>query len=645
MSIKERYVRLCNSFYDKGILVKEKDVHDKVSSDKEWYQSTYYYDQNHYNQFQKTGSIKGIRDVSTNKLWFDFDSEHDPSIAQKDAIQVVDRLNKHGIDDKNIEVYFSGNKGFHINVTLNRELKPKQVANICSSIGRELDTLDNSLYDAAQILRIPGTKNTKTGLFKVPLTVKQLKKLNINEIKAIAQSLDNVSENFEWSPVDVNDSLIEEQPKEEVIEIEVKTDLKDILAIKPREWKDYKWALLNAYKVKPDERHESLLRIVATCRGLGYPLEYARAMCLVFDDKFVAQTGKDPVADLDTNILPSVYSEGWNGGQFSYKNDIWLQKYCERIGIRPEDSLLQESTITIDEAFGLFKDYAENIDDLTIKTGIDALDERLRLTIGMTVSIVAGPGTGKTTLALKILNTMSRNEEQSLFLSYDMFHALVFQKLVQKHMNITEDTLFSKFKNNDSKFIDNSLKVLKEEYKNVEFCFKSGQSIDDIERTIRETEEKTGKKIRLVVLDYNELVITDVGDMTQSSAFVAQNLRRLANTLNVCIVTLVQPSKMTGSPSDEILSYRAIKGSSSIEQASSIILGMWRPGYDPRYPQDDNYITINCLKNRMGGLFTLDLGFSGANSDVYELTDEQHDHLKSIRARKNEEKSEDKKWD
>lgn len=639
-----KYIRLCKNIYDKGVLIKEEELADKINSEKEFYTSTYFYNEKHLEQFKKTGSVKGITDVTTNKIWFDFDNETNPENSRTDAIEVVNRLNKHNIKDENIEVYFSGNKGYNLVVNLKKELTPKQVSNVCKSIGKGISTLDLSLYDAVQILRVPATKHPKSELYKIPLTVKQLKTLSHEQVKKLAKSLDNITEDFSWESVDLKEDLLKQ---EEALEINVsKKDptLNELLATKPRDWKDYKWALLNAVQVKPDERHAALMRIAATARGLGYGEELTKAFCLTFDEKFCKITGKQPVQDLETNIIPSVFSPTWNGGQYSIKNDVWLQSYCERIGLKPND-LKMEDTITIDEAYDLFKDYAENIDQTTIKSGINQIDKRLRMTIGMSVAVVAAPGVGKTTLALSILNSMSNRDEQSIFFSYDMYHALVFQKLVQKHLKVSDEYIFEKFKNKDLDFQEKALNVLRTEYKNVEFCFNVGQKPDDIEETIKRVEEKTGKKVRLIIVDYNELVMSDYSDPTQSTAFVAQKLNQIAKLHNVCVITLVQPNKMAGTPSDEIKSYRSMKGSSALEQSFSVVMGMWRPGYDPRYPQDDQFVTINCLKNRMGSLFTLDLGWSGSRGEIYELTDEQKAHLEQIRARKMQEKEDTGGWD
>lgn len=639
----QHYVLLKKGLTGSPQLVDPTKVMDIVEDDlsKDWYQSVYYYNDSHTEILKKNGSLRGVTNVKTDKLIFDFDDSVDSNNARLDAIEVCKRLTtKNNIPEKDIEVYYSGSKGFHLIITLDKLITPEQSHIGAMKIAGDLKTFDASIYNASRILRVVWTRNQKTGLYKIPLKVSQLA-LSMKDIRDIAKDIDNVKEEFSWNKTTLPDVMF--QQKEEhrqefnknVDTLINETDIKTIMENKPRHWPDYKWALLNAIEVKPDERHEALMRLSATCRSLGYTKEMARALCLTFDDKFMENTGKSPVRDLDHNILRTIYSDRWNGGSYSLKNDFWLQQYTKRLGIDTSKEMNKEdTTISIDSAFDMFKDYAVNIDRLTIKTGIEPLDEKARMTIGMSVGIVAAPSVGKTTLALQILNNMSNTNEQSIFFSYDMYHALVFQKLIQKHLKISDTEIFERFKNDDKDFQKKVIETLKKEYQNVEFCFKTGQTPDQIEETIKMTEEKTGKKIRLVVVDYSELVLTDHSDMTASSAQVAQKLREIATKLNVCMLVLLQPNKMAGTPADELKSYRGMKGSSSAEQALSIILGMSRPGYNPRRPEDDQFITIKCLKNRMGELFTLDLGWRGSTGEIYELDDLQEQILTEIRERK-----------
>lgn len=636
-----RYVRLSKGLYDKGTLISPESVFDNIKEDVDYYVSPYFYNEEHYKAFKQKGSIKGIKDVLTNKIWFDFDKKEDPSLAQADTQVLVTRLRNYGIQEKDIEIYFSGNKGFNVQVTLNRELNPDQVYSLAiNKFGSGLSTIDSSIYDSAQIIRVPGTRHQVTQLYKIPLTLTQLNTLTINEVKTMAKSLDNISD-FEWGVINPKEEFFD-LPKEQSKVIKtLDIDFNN----KNPQWRNCKWSLLQG-NFKSGERHSAMMVIAATAKALGFDEVTANHLCASAAEKQAAKTNTPqfPPEELEENIIPSVYTNDWEGGQYTCEKPGWLQSYCTSLGDHQCAKSSQNNTIEINEAFTLFKDYAQNIDTLTIGTGIPAIDRNLRMTIGMSVGIVAGPGTGKTSLALQVLNNMSKRNEQCVFFSYDMYHSLVFQKLVQKHFQLDPDDIFNYFKEDNKDFQAEVMEVLKDEYKNVAFCFKTGQTPDDIIKTIKETEEKTQKKVRLIVIDYNELVLSDINDSTASSSYVAQKLREIATSLNICVVVLLQPNKMAGAPSDEILSYRSAKGSSAIEQSLSVMLGMSRPGYSPKNPDEDRFITINALKNRMGRLFSVDLHWDGLTGSVRELLPEENSFLKEIRKRKEEESKGEEKW-
>ena len=102
---------------------------------------------------------------------------------------------------------------------------------------------------------------------------------------------------------------------------------------------------------------------------------------------------------------------------------------------------------------------------------------------------------------------------------------------------------------------------------------------------------------------------------------------------------LLQPPKVAGDPSDELLSYTKIKGSSVIQQACSVILSMWRPGFSPKTPGDDKFVCFAVLKNRMGSLGQYEFSWNGLTGAITELNEDQRDHLDSVRQRKAAEKA------
>jgi len=600
---------------------------------KDWYRSLFQYTELHKKLIEEKKSFKGIEDTTTDRLVFDLDNKEDVEVARYETSILIGVLIDTGVDPESIQAFFSGMKGFSLEIDINERITPEQFKDIIKNLSSSFKTLDVKITDPVRIIRVPNTKHPESGLFKIPLDIDEVQTMSVNEIKELAKNPREL--NLQFTRTTLPKSYITSSMKKtKTATINTTIDWVN----KPKEWRNCKWSLLQGL-FEASERHYALTVLAATCRGLGYDRETAYYMLKSAIKKQAKRTKQDEFStdEVWENILESIYSPSWKGGQYSCQNDIWLQEKCESLG---EHSCAKDrsgsNTIKITEAGKRFKDYAKNIDKLTIKTGIPVLDERIRMTIGMSVGIVAGPGVGKTSLAVQILNTVSKAGELAIFYSLDMYESLVYQKLAQKHTGVTEKELFDPFKNDDAEFENDLNTLLNEEYGNVEFCFDAGQSIEQIENSIMATEEKTGKKVRFIVVDYNELIITDKNDPTASSAYVAQNLRKIAKTHNCCVLTLLQPSKIAGTPADEITSYRSAKGSSAIEQSLSIMLGVNRPGYDPRNPENDKFMSVTCLKNRMGQLFALDLHWDGVLGIVRELTMEEEAELFELKKKKQE---------
>mgnify|MGYP003330418902 CR=1 FL=1 len=341
-------------------------------------------------------------------------------------------------------------------------------------------------------------------------------------------------------------------------------------------------------------------------------------------------------------IVKSVYSPTWQGGTYSCKDgkSPWLTQVCNSLGPH-RCQALNVDIVSPSEVFGLFNDYALNFDKNIIKTGIGPLDDRCKFMVGTSNGILASPGVGKTSISLNILNNNSKEKNHSIFFSYDMFHSMVYLRLIQKHFRMSQDQIFNVFRN-DKKKAEAIKQTIEEQYSHVHFCFKSGQTADEIYETILDTEQKIGNKVRLVMVDYNELIISNLSDSVQSSAQTAQRLRQIANDTATCAITLLQPSKVYSNPSDEITTYQGAKGSGAIAQSMSLMLSLSRPGFSPRTPEKDKFLTVNALKNRMGPLFTVDLGWDGATAAIRELTETEEYELAQLREQKkleSEEKS------
>jgi KaiC/GvpD/RAD55 family RecA-like ATPase len=644
-----QYIRVTKGLVDKGTLIPLNNLNGlDLDFNTDYYASLYYYNQEQYEQFKKSGSIRGITNVFTDTIVFDFDSKTNLEQTRKDSILTIERLKKFKIKETDVEIYFSGNKGFTLNVKLNVKISPETARKIAlDKIAGDLETVDSSVYDASQIIRIPGTRHPKSGLYKVPLTLNQLKQLSIDEIKDYASSLDNITEEFNWTVAAPSEELFIEEKKPTLKKQEVNYELD--LSKKPSQWKNCKWALLQG-SFKEGERHTALMVIAATCRGLGYDKETTYYMCKSALKKQAAKGGQNEFSkeELWENIIEqSVFADNWEGGQYTCGKDGWLKDYCNSLGKHKCDDKeeLDKPCISLSDITVEFNDYAKNFEKNVIKTGIKQLDENVTLCTSTLAGLLGQPGAGKTSMAINYLRNTSSADIPSVFLSLDMGKPIVYAKLVQKVTGYSFKTVLDMFKN-DPKQAAQIAEVLKEEYKNVGFNFKSGVTVNDVKTIVQEHEQTIGKKVKLLVIDYLECLAGPYADQTANTGFLANQLKDISNDLGVCTLLLLQTQKhSTPDISDPLLTLKGVKGSSLIEQSCSTILTLWRDGYNPKYVQDDRYISFAVVKNRFGSLWSGDFSWTGLTGDIRELTEEEEDELKSFRDKKKREKAQETQKD
>lgn len=633
----DMFIRLCKTVRDFGILIKEDQVLDHIDSDNDWYQSVYYYNDEQYANFQRTGTVKGVKDVVANKILFDVDAKGNLQKAQDETRKLITNLQLvGGVKATDMEIYFSGNKGFHVLFKLNNFYSPEELQNIVSNIlkGQTFECIDPSVYDCTQILRIAGTKHNETGLYKIPLSFVDMFNLSVDEIKNRAANLDNITEEF--NPQTVPETSL---PPEwfKFTKVEPQLNMMEYtldLSEKPKHWKNCKYSLLQG-NFKEGERHNALLVLAATCRGLGYDKDTTYYLCKSALKKQATISGQDEFdkSELWNNIIKdSVFKDGWSGGQFSCKTDPWLHKYCENLGSHKcKDRNEDPGTITFMDMGNKFLDYAKNFEQNVIKTGLAELDNNATFLASTLVGLLGQPGAGKTSVGINYLKNTSLNNIPSMFFSLDMGMPIVFAKLVQKETGWSFKRVMEMYKT-DPQQRDKMNEIIKEQYKNVGFNFKSGLTVSDIKTNILDHQEITGKAVKLVVVDYLECIAGPYSDTLANTGLIANQLKDLANETNTCVLLLLQTQKhSTPNVSDPLLSLKNVKGSSVLEQSMSSILTLWREGYSPSTVEDDRYISFAIVKNRFGSLWQGDFSWNGATGDIRSLTQEQREHLKQFK--------------
>lgn len=132
-------------------------------------------------------------------LYFDLDGDihNDFEALRHDAISIVTYFtNELGLNHEEINVYFSGAKGFHIIISpfvlgidpaSNLNEIYKAWANYLYET-HNIKSLDLKIYDKRRLLRLPGSINSKTGLFKILVSHKLLGKITEEELRARAEN-------------------------------------------------------------------------------------------------------------------------------------------------------------------------------------------------------------------------------------------------------------------------------------------------------------------------------------------------------------------------------------------------------------------------------------------------------------------------
>lgn len=643
------YIVLNQGVIGRNLVPADTDLSEYIGHHKDWYTSTSIYNDKHYDHWQKHKNLAGIEDVVKTRLIWDFDSSADVDKARKDAIELCNRLLSVGIKESALQICFSGAKGYHVEINLDEKITHKHFKNINLYFADGLETNDAAILDAARIIRLMGTRHPKSKLYKFPLSLSQLKELGSNTIKELAKDINNFTTDLSYSVIKLPVALKElsaPQGEEQEAPVALVKELVDLdFRLKPKGFSNCKFTLMNGFFPEGVRSH-ALMILGATCRAQGFPKDITYNILKGAARMQASRYGNDLFSkkDIWNTIVEQIYGPNWKGAQYTCKTDEQLKKICHSLGPNKcRHDQVEAGFLGVGEMAKQFAEFSDNIEKNTIKTGLASLDDQLQLTIGMPVALLGAPGSGKTSLALNILNNTSKMGINSAFFSMDMYGPLVFMKQVQKLEGITSRQVHELKRTDVARYKAIEAKV-QEEYSRVKFSLKSGHTVQDMRDIITEHQDATGEKVQLVLIDYLECIAGPYSDATANSAKIAGELKDFATEMGTCVITLVQPPKSAGDASSALTSMRQIKGSSMLEQSFRAIVGIYREGFGPQSAERDRYLTLNVLKNTMGPLFSIDYAWDGVRGEIYPLDEESEKDLDQLRKDKARKKEEDGNW-
>lgn len=643
----EKFYRRVSRGLNKNYLIAfDEKYWDEISAlinknpDDDFYESIYEYTQQHKDKYDVTKSVAGSTGLKTSRIMFDFDSVNEIEKAKKDASELCARLMKEGIPQDGVRCFFSGSKGFHVEIDTDSKLTRKEVENIVLNFGKDLDTLDTKILDEQRIIRLPLTKHKKTGLYKIPLTVDELTGLSIDEIKDKAHAL-FVEDEVEyeemlnlwsgWRKVTLPASIrnIKDLDKEEFEDFETNLTLQDApdFTKKPSHLTATKFVLQEGF-FGDGERNEACMILASTYRHLGYNKELAYNMIkatLRLRAKRLGHKEYDK-EELWKTIIEVVYSPTWRGGTYSEENNQLLRTIATTYNIVEREEKLFK---TAQEVSSSALDFINNLEVNRVYTGIPVIDENLVLTRGMMVGILGAPSSGKTSLANMLAEYTSMNNNGVVYVSADMSEDLLGIRMLGKYSGLSMKKIEELLKETDLSEIPETHNLRKaekefhEKFSNVKFTFKTGLNIENL-KDILIAAKAADPSLTLVIIDYLEKIKGPYSDATVNGSYVASNIADMAKELNLCIALMLQPQKAAGDPSEPLLSYTRIKGSSVISQDARAVITVWRPGFDPETaitPDSlDNYSCIAIVKQNMGSLGKFNFKWDSIRGTITELT-------------------------
>lgn len=674
----ELFVRLQEGLNNGGTVIPLADYEDttklkallREGPGSDWYTSLFHFPAELNELYAKTGSVAGYKGPAFSKsLVWDFDSKEDLNFAKNDVRELLKRLAKEVGGGKellnHVNVFFSGNKGFHVFLKTSRDFTPEEMKHACSSLAEGLSTFDSVIYNSTRAFRIHNTKHAKSGLYKILIDPTILSKDDaIEQIQKLAKNVGRWEDtSFPLMKLDFIEGILSTKPEKK--SVVVLDDVDEVDGIRGMNLIDFRKSknipkciyALSQGIMKPGvgHRHHIFLHLGNFYRNQGHNKEVVHNIL-----KGIARLNKQLYPEADevskeeiwNNVVKMVFSDdnALNPGGWGVKpDDNIFMSYCKSLPWDCKCPIHQapnpkKAVVKIEEVAADFGSFATNFHDNIVTSGIEFIDKNMKIATGTTTLLVGAAGSGKTTLCLNMLEHTNREKYSSMFFSMDMHKNLLYLKLAQRHTRWKQAEIFQAFKNNDKKMIAHINEAIKDNYGNTFFDFSGSLSLEDIVQRIDNTEQETQKKVKLVIIDYASRLRGPHSDSNANEKYNALASKDAAQDTDAAWIVLNQVSRATGDGSSPIRTKRAAKGSGDWEESASNVITVWRPFmglhevFDPenQVTYYDQFMRVFLAKNRMGAEVEDVLLWNGEGGLVRDMTFEERDRFD------NEEKKKEK---
>jgi hypothetical protein len=437
-----RYLEfVTDSTFNRGNFIPADRLQGYVTANlgKVMYTSYYAYDKSVIDYVKSMNSLSGYRGMRYhNKTIVDIDGEStDLKTITEVTLDIVKHLSEyHEMDENNVQVWFSGGKGYHIHLPNvftfedSESLSFDAVSTFKSFFSKWSDYVDTMPLSPTGLIRAPYSAH-KSGLHKIPISHSVL-----NDICNSADAHDYLSviagENYVEQRVQVPiNNLDDGILSEELVKGEVKQN----------------WHQLNDYDNPSSvvtcmqklvlrgpvagRRHKDILRLVSSWRRHGIIASMARVMVLTWLD--LPEDSKE--AQNFTRIVENVYK-----GEYSYgcKDEV-MTEFCDSncIFYKNKDFVLE-----VNDSDSMKKnliDYLEKVEYSGINIPqLYGHNDNYKFVPGEIMVVTGDTGAGKSAF---VQDMLCKIKQKSLYLNLEMHESLVYRRFLQNIYNKSKDDI------------------------------------------------------------------------------------------------------------------------------------------------------------------------------------------------------------
>lgn len=566
----------------RGRLIPKATLSTYLDGETPIYRSLYLYDEQAVD-YQKTNGRKtianyiGTRYIGNLIIDVDKETNTDDYTLQK-LIGLIHDLTDLGVPETAMQPFFSGS-GYHLLLhenLFNFKPSPELPYIVKETMKGLLEGIDVSIYMRSGIYRLAHTKNLKTGLYKIPITFKEVFNLNAHDIRDLATT-PRFDFPYKDYPLEA-DGELEEYVKDNVEPVRSYNTVNEPINIAT--------CIHTIFKDGPKEgtRHNAILRLASHFKRHGIPSDATKASILHWNNN---QLQEQEVLSKVENVYNAGYKYGCN--------DSILKDNCHTrcIYYKRKDYLVDVHTST-DLQKSLENRLSGNFDGRIIDLGkLFGLAPELDAEIypAELLTIFGPSGSSKSTLAQNIALGYSAAQDElmpdyqmpTLYLSLELSGWYSHRRNIQIAADVDKVEASARYK-----------ELYKEHKKSLDHIM-----VQTVAPTIPQIKEKIQElQPSLVIVDYIDQIETPYKDEYSQVKYVSHQLRTMATNLDIIIIQISQVSRQYSR--EEILDLYAGKGSGAIENASSKVLGIHGNAKSIEKK-------LELFKNTDGDLFTVDL--------------------------------------